>query len=92
MLILEEHDLDGFIKEVVKELEGEEANARKKKDTIKLKRIIANSIKDQVDLLGIFQEYTKEMFDALTSMFEGNNINGRMTMNNHLKCVKIHKT
>ena len=48
MLIFEEHDLDGFIKEVVKELEGEESKDKHKKDTIKVKRIIANSIKDQL--------------------------------------------
>ena len=46
MLILEEHDLDGFIKEEVKKLEGEETKAKHKKDMIKVKRIIANSIKD----------------------------------------------
>ena len=39
MLILEEHDLDGFIKEEVKE---------HKNTMIKVKRIIANSIKDQL--------------------------------------------
>ena len=49
MLILEEHDLDGFIKEEVKDLEGEEANSKHKKDIIKVKRIIANSY--------IFKEY-----------------------------------
>ena len=48
MLILKEHDLDGFIKEDVKEPEWEEAKAKHKKDMIKVKRIIANSIKDQL--------------------------------------------
>ena len=48
MLILEEHDLDGFIKEDVKEPEGEEAKAKDKKDMIKVIRIIANSIKDRL--------------------------------------------
>ena len=46
MLILEEHDLDGFIKEDVKEPEGEEVKAKHKTYIIKLKRIIANSTKD----------------------------------------------
>ena len=32
MLILEEHDLDGCIKENVKELEGEEAKEKHRKD------------------------------------------------------------
>ena len=48
MLILEEHDLDGFIKEEVKELEGEEEKEKHKKDMIKVKRSIANSTKDQL--------------------------------------------
>ena len=38
MLILEEHDLDGFIKEDVKELEGEEAKAKHKKDSDQIKK------------------------------------------------------
>ena len=35
MLILEEHDLDGFFKEDVKEPKGEEAKAKHKKDMMK---------------------------------------------------------
>ena len=34
----------------------------------------------------------KEMFDALTNMFEGKNIDKRMTLRNQLKGVKIQKT
>ena len=33
----------------------------------------------------------KEMSDALTSLFEGKNINKRMTLRNQLKGVKIQK-
>ena len=47
IIILKEHDLDGFIKEHVKELEGEEEKAKHKKDMIKVKRVIDNSINDQ---------------------------------------------
>ena len=32
------------------------------------------------------------MFDALTKMFEGNNINRKMTLRNQLKNVKIQNT
>ena len=46
MLIPEEQDLDGFIKKDVKEPKEEEAKAKHKKDMIKLKMAIANSIKD----------------------------------------------
>ena len=38
MLILEEHDLDGFIKEEVKEPEGEEAKGKHKKGYDQSKR------------------------------------------------------
>ena len=91
MLILEEHDLDGFIKEEVKEPKGEEAKAKLKKDMIKVKRIIANSIKDQLISQVSSKNTPKKMFDALTSMFEGKNINKRMTLRNQLKGVKIQK-
>ena len=46
MLILEEHDIDGFIKEDVKRLEEEEEKSKHKKDMIKVKSIIAKYIKD----------------------------------------------
>ena len=45
MLILEENDLEGFIEEEVVEPEGDEAKAKHKKDMIKDKRIIVDSIK-----------------------------------------------
>ena len=32
------------------------------------------------------------MFDALSSLFEGRNINRKMTLKNHLKSVKIQKS
>ena len=46
MLILEENDLEGYIKEEVKEPEGDETKTKHKKDTIKAKRIIVGYIKD----------------------------------------------
>ena len=48
MLILEEPDLEGYIKEEVKELEGDEEKTKHKKDMIKGKRIIVGSIKDHL--------------------------------------------
>ena len=71
--------------------EGEEAKANHKKDMIKVKRIIANSIKDQLIPHVSPKNTPKEMFDALTNMFEGMNINRRMSLRNQLKGVKIQK-
>ena len=57
MLILQENDLEGFIKEEVLELERGEANVKNKKDMIKAKGIINDSIK--YDLSSISKEDSK---------------------------------
>ena len=46
MPILEEHDLEGQIKDEVKDIEGDEAKAKNKKDMIEAKRIMYDSIND----------------------------------------------
>ena len=59
---------------------------------IRAKKIIADSIKDNliphVSSLGI----PKEMFEALTRLFEGKNINRKMTLRTQLKNVKMQKS
>ena len=91
MLILEENGLEGYIKEEVKEPEGDGAKTKHKKDMIKAKRIIAHSIKDNLIPQVPSKNTPKEMLDALTSLFEGKNINKRMTLRNQVKGVKIQK-
>ena len=88
MLILQENDLEKFVKEGVKEPEEEESKSKHKKDMIIAKRIIAESIKDNLIPQVSSRETPKEMFDALSSLFEGRNINRKMTLMNHLKSVK----
>ena len=80
MLVLEEHDLDRFVEEEVIELEDEEARVNHKKDMVRAKRVIADSIKDHLIPQVSFLKTPKSMFDALTRMFEGNNINRKMTL------------
>ena len=48
MLILQDIDLDRFVKEEVKELEEVEAKSKHKKDMMIAKRIIDESIKDNL--------------------------------------------
>ena len=48
ILILEEHDLQGYIKDEIKEPEGDEAKEKHKKYMVKDKRIIDDSIKDHL--------------------------------------------
>ena len=51
--------------------------------------IIANSIKDHL-IPHVFSLKTpNEMFDSLTKLCEGQNINRKMTLGNQLKNVKI---
>jgi hypothetical protein len=71
-LILEENDLAKFIKENVSEPEEEAAKAKYKKDMVRAKRIIADSIKDHLIPQVSSKNTPKDMFDALTRMYEGN--------------------
>ena len=58
---------------------------------IKSKRILAYSINDHFIPQVSSNNTPKEMFDALTSVFEGKNINKGMTLRNQLKGVKMQK-
>ena len=91
MLILQENDLEIFVKEEVEELEEVEAKSKYTKDTIIAKRIIADSIKDNLIPQVSLRETPKEMFYALSGLFEGRNINRNMTLRNHLKSVRAQK-
>ena len=71
MLILQENDLDQFVKEEVKEPEEAKAKAKHKKDMIIPKRIIVDSIKDNLIPQVSSMETPKEIFNSLSSLFEG---------------------
>ena len=88
-LVLEENELDFSINEEVPVPEGDEAKALHKKKLIMEKRIIANSIKDHLLPQVSSLKTPKEMFDSLTKLFEGKNINQKMTLRNQLKNVNI---
>jgi len=91
MLILEENNLEKFFKGVAKP-EGEEAKAKFKKNKIGAKRIIVDSIKDHLIPHVSSLDTPKEMFEALTRLFEGKNINQKMTLRTQLKNVKMQKS
>ena len=91
MLILEENEREGYAKEEVKEPEGDKENTKHKKEMLKSKRIIANSIKDHLIPQVSSKNTPNQMFDALTSLFEGKNINIRINLRNQLKGVKNQK-
>ena len=84
-LVLEENDLDQYINGEVLEPEGDEAKDTHNNNQDKAKRIIANSINDHLIPHVSSFKTPKEVFDALTKMFEGKNINQNVTLKNQLK-------
>ena len=69
MVILQENDLDKFVKEKVKEPEEDESKSKHKKDMIISKRIIDDSIKDNLIPQVSSRSAPKEMFDTLSNLF-----------------------
>ena len=59
-----------------------------KKNLVKSKKIIADSITDQL-VPQVSTLKTPKMFDSLTKIFEGKNINQKMALIKQLKNVKI---
>ena len=74
-LILEKNELDTYISGEVLVPEGDEAKALHKKNLVKAKRIISDSIKDHFIAEVSSIKTPKEMFYSLTKLFEGKNIN-----------------
>ena len=82
-LILQENDIDKYVKEEVSEPEEDEAKEKHRKDMIRAQRIIANSIKDHLIPQVSSKKTPKEMYDALSRMYEGRNINRKMNLRVH---------
>ena len=59
-----------------------------KKNLVKAKKIIDDSIIDHL-VPKVSSLKTPKMFDSLTKLFEGKNINQNMTLRKQLKNVKI---
>ena len=88
-LVLEENELDSYINEEVPVPEEDEAKTLYKRKLVMDKRIISDSIKDHLIQQVSSLKTPKAMFDSLTKLFEGKNINLKMTIRNELKNVNI---
>ena len=73
-LVLKENELDTYINEEVPVPEGDEDKSLHKKNLVKAKNIIVDSIKDHLITQVSSLNTPKEMFDSLTKLFEGKNI------------------
>jgi hypothetical protein len=90
-LILEKNDLARFVREEVPEPVNAADKAEHQKDTIRAKRIIANSIKDHLIPYVSSKKTPKEMFDALNRLYEGKNINRKMNLRTQLKNTRMQR-
>ena len=81
--------MDQYITEEVPEPKGDEDKDAHKRSMDKAKSIIAYSIKDHLIPHVSSFKTPKELYDVLTNMFEGNNINRKITLRNQSKNVKI---
>ena len=88
-LVLEENELESYINEEVPVPEEDEDKALHKNKLVMAKRIIAYSIKDHLIPQVSSLKKLKAMFDSLTKLFKGKNLNWKMTLRNQLKNVKI---
>jgi hypothetical protein len=80
------------VKQVLLEPKEEEAKARHKKTEIKAKRILIDSIKDHLIPNVLELKTPKEMFDALTRLYESKNTSKKLTLRNQLRNVMMHKS
>ena len=68
--ILEEYDLDSFVTSVVEEPTTNAGRTNFKKNQAKAKRIIFDSVKDNIMLVIAPLKTAKECFDTLTNLYE----------------------
>jgi hypothetical protein len=73
------------------EPEEDEAKEKYKKDMVRDKIIIADSIKDPLIPQVSSKNTPKDMFDALTRKYEGKSINRKMNLRTQLKNTKMQK-
>ena len=90
-VILEEYDHIDFVEQDLPEPEGVEERSKFRKDRAKVRRILTESIKD--NLIPYISELKnpKAIFDALARLYESKNTSRKMTLRNQLRVTKMTK-
>ena len=89
--ILEEHDLDSFVTVVIEEPTTNVGRKNYKKNQVKAKQIIYDSVKDNLMSLITPLKTTKECFDTLMNLYENKAPTQKGDLNNKLYCMKMEK-
>jgi hypothetical protein len=79
-IMLEDNELLDHVKKMLLEPKDEETKAKFKKNEVKVKRILTDSIKDHLMPNVSELKTTKEMFDALTRLYESKNTSHNITL------------
>jgi hypothetical protein len=77
---------------MLSEPEDEEAKAKFKKNEVKAKRILIDSIKDHMIPNVSELNIAKDMFDDLTILYEIKNTNQNLTLQHQLRNVTMNKS
>jgi hypothetical protein len=91
LFILDENEIQYYIKQNVSEPKIVEEKSRHKKNEAKAKRILIYSIKYHLIPHIVELKTSKEMFDALVGLFESKNTSKKLALRNQLYCIMMTK-
>ena len=80
------------VKNMLPEPEDKEVKAKFKKNEVKAKKMLSNSIKDHLIPNVLELKTAKEMFDALTRLYESKNTSRKLTLRHQLRNVTMNKS
>jgi len=92
LLILEESELLDHVNQVLPKQEEEESKEKFKKNEVKAKRIVKDSIKDHLIPNVSKFKIPKEMLVSLTRLYESKNTSWKPTLKHQLKNVMMNKS
>jgi len=90
-VILEEFDLLDHVEKDIPEPEGDE-KTKLMKEQAKVKRILTESIKDNLIPYICELKTPKAIFDALTRLYESKNTSRKLTLRNQQQITKMSKS
>jgi hypothetical protein len=91
-MILDENDLLEHVTVGIPELEEEEQKTKHKKNEKKSKRIMSDSINDHL-IPHIFElQTTKQMYEALSRLYETKDISRNLALRNQLHYMKMENS
>ena len=90
-LIRKANRLENYIKDDISEPKEDESKEKHEQDLIKEMRNIIDFIKDHLIPQLSSKKTPKKMYDALSRMYEGRNVNRKMNLRAQLKGTKMSK-